>query len=171
MSVNTRQQGVSIVEALVALVILSVGMLGIAGLYLMSVQSNRTAQIRTAAVNIINDFGDRVRSSHSSMPAYASAMGAVPPAAATNCAAVACTPTQVAAYDLRNMYDAAINPANPSHSLPKAPDGSDAQMGVVYTAGATAADPSRLVISVRWKEPGSTDWLQTDLEVVQLGGA
>jgi len=171
MSVKTRQQGVSIVEALVALVILSVGMLGIAGLYLMSVQSNRTAQIRTAAVHLINDFGDRVRSNHSVMASYASAMGAVPPAPGTNCSTANCTPVLMAAYDLRNMYDAGINPVNPSHSLPKAADGSDAQMGVVYTAGATAADPSRLVITVQWKEPGSTDWLATSLEVVQLGGS
>ena len=56
-----RQRGVSIVEALVAFVILSVGLLGIAGLYLESVRSNRTALTRTAAVQLANDLADRIR--------------------------------------------------------------------------------------------------------------
>ncbi len=165
---RSRQAGVSIVEALVALVILSVGMLGIAGLYLMSLQSNRTAQNRTAAVNLINDMGDRIRSNHLAMENYATALGAIPPVA-TNCAAGKCTPVQLAAYDLRAMYDTAIGNAN--HSLPTGPGGQAPRMGITYTAGASTADPARLVITMQWVEPGSTDYLSTSLEVVQLGGA
>jgi type IV pilus assembly protein PilV len=167
-SLRTRQAGVSIVEALVALVILSVGMLGIAGLYLTSVQSNRTAQTRTAAVQLINDMGDRIRSNHMAMSAYAVTLG-TPPATATTCVATKCTPTQLAAYDVRALYDVAIGNAN--HILPTGPDGTAPQMGIVYTAGATTSDPARLVITMQWKEPGSTDWLSTSLEIVQLGAA
>ena len=166
MSVRTKQSGVSIVEALVALVILSVGMLGIAGLYLTSVQANRTAQTRTAAVNLINDMGDRIRTNRTSMPAYALALGSVPPAA-TSCVTANCTPAQMAASDLRALYDAAIG--NTNHILPTSADGTAPQMGVTYTAGAGGADPARLVITLQWKEPGSTDWLSTNLEIVQLG--
>ena len=168
-SIRGRQQGVSIVEALVALVILSVGMLGIAGLYLQSVQSNRTAQVRTAAIHLINDTADRIRSNHSASANYASAIGAVPPVAPTDCSTAVCTPVQLAAFDLRALYDVAIG--NLNHILPTAPDGTAPQMGIVYTAGATTADPARLVITVQWKEPGSTDWVSTSLEVMQLGGA
>ena len=168
MSVMSRQAGVSIVEALVALVILSVGMLGIAGLYLTSVQANRTAQNRTAAVHLINDMGDRIRSNHMAMPNYATVLGAIPPVA-TSCVTGNCRPTQLAAYDLRALYDTAIG--NTNHVLPTAADGTAPQMGITYTAGATAMDPARLVITLQWKEPGSTDWLSTGLEVVQLGAA
>lgn len=163
-----RQSGVSIVEALVALVILSVGMLGIAGLYLTSVQSNRTAQTRTVAVQLINDMGDRIRSNHMAMSSYAVTLGTPPPAAAS-CLTANCTPAQLAAYDIRALYDNAIGSVN--HALPTSPDGTAPQMGIVYTAGATTADPSRLVITLQWKEPGSTDWLSTSLEIVQLGAA
>jgi type IV pilus assembly protein PilV len=165
-SKHTRQSGVSIVEALVALVILSVGMLGIAGLYLTSVQANRTAQTRTAAVYLINDMGDRIRTNRTAMASYATALGAVPPTA-TSCVAANCTPTQMAANDLRALYDAAIG--NTNHILPTSPDGTAPQMGVTYTPGATTVDPARLVITLQWKEPGSTDWLSTNLEIVQLG--
>ena len=51
-NIRRRQRGVSIVEALVALVVLSVGMLGIANMYLESLRSNRTARARTVAAQI-----------------------------------------------------------------------------------------------------------------------
>jgi len=146
-----------------------VGMLGIAGLYLTSVQSNRTAQNRTAAVQLLNDMGDRIRSNHKAMDKYAVTLGSTPPVAGTDCGTAKCTPIQLAAYDIRALYDNAINPANTNHVLPNAADGTSPQMGIVYTAGATAADPARLVITMQWKEPGSTDWLSASLEIVQLG--
>lgn len=167
MSVKSAQKGVSIVEALVALVILSVGMLGIASLYLMSVQSNRTAQTRTAAVQLINDMADRIRSNHLAMSKYALTLGATPPTA-TDCSTAVCTPDKMAAYDLRAWYDNAIGNAN--HVLPKSASGANGQLGITYTAGATSSDPERLVLTIQWKEPGSDDWLSTSLEVVQLGG-
>jgi len=169
MSVISRQRGVSIVEALVAMVVLSVGMLGIAGLYLQSVQSNRTAQTRTIAVQLINDMADRIRSNHSAMANYAMTLGSVPTTPTTNCSTATCTPALLAVYDLSSWYQNGVGSA--THLLPKGPDGSNAQLGIVYTAGATSADPARLVITVQWKEPGSTDALSTSLEVVQLGGA
>jgi len=168
MSVKSTQKGVSIVEALVALVILSVGMLGIASLYLLSVQSNRTAQTRTAAVQLINDMADRIRSNHLAMAKYALTLGATPPTATTDCSTAVCTPDLLAAYDLRAWYDNAIGNAN--HVLPKSAAGADGQVGITYVAGATSADPDRLVLTVQWKEPGSDDWLSTSLEIVQLGG-
>lgn len=160
--VHLRQQGVSIVEALVALVILSVGMLGIAGLYLLSVQSNRTAQTRTAAVHLINDMADRLRTNAAAMSSYALTLGTVPPVATTDCSTAVCTPVKVAAYDLRAWYDSAMI------ALPVGSDGAKPRVGIVYTAGATTADPARMVITTAWKEPGSTDELTTSLEVVQL---
>jgi type IV pilus assembly protein PilV len=161
--IRLRQRGVSIVEALVALVILSVGMLGIAGLYLLSVQSNRTAQTRTAAVHLINDMADRLRTNAAAMGSYALTLGAVPPVAGKDCSTEVCTPAQVAAYDLRAWYDSAMI------ALPVGSDGAKPRVGIAYTAGATTADPARLVITTGWKEPGSTDELTTSLEVVQLG--
>jgi hypothetical protein len=44
-------------------------------------------------------------------------------------------------------------------------------MGITYAAGAATSDPARLVITLQWMEPGSTDWLSTSLEIVQLGAS
>lgn len=56
-----RQRGFTMVESLVALVVLSVGLLGIASLYVTSLRTGRTAMIRTQAVTLVGDMADRIR--------------------------------------------------------------------------------------------------------------
>lgn len=58
---QTRQRGFSLVEVLIALVIMSVGMLGIAGLYVQSLQAGRTSMLRHNAVTLAGDVADRIR--------------------------------------------------------------------------------------------------------------
>lgn len=54
-------RGFTLVEALVALVVLAVGLLGIAGLYVESLRAGRTAIYRSAAVTLASDMADRIR--------------------------------------------------------------------------------------------------------------
>jgi len=56
-----RYKGFTLIEVLVALVILSVGMLGIAALYVEGLRAGRTATFRTSAVNLAADMMDRIR--------------------------------------------------------------------------------------------------------------
>jgi type IV pilus assembly protein PilV len=165
MSVNLHrsQRGVSIVEALVAFLVLSVGMLGIAGLYLESLRANRTAQNRTLAVQLANDMSDRIRANRSAEAAYAVTLGAVPPAATRICSTDNCSSAQLAAFDLRAWYDHVLD------AMPDGADGSLPQVGVVYVNGANVSVPDRYVVTVGWREPGSSDLLTTIVEVMQLG--
>ena len=92
-----RQQGFSLVEAMVALVVLAVGMLGIAGLYVTTLRSGGGAIYRMQAVNLASDLADRIRVNRGANVLYAGA------AANNNCygaGAVDCTPAQMAANDL-----------------------------------------------------------------------
>jgi type IV pilus assembly protein PilV len=162
---KTKNRGVSIVEALVALVVLSFAMLGIAAMYLESLRSNRTAQSRTLAVQLVNDLADRIRANRSGRGSYVVARGAVPPAAGKNCASADCTPAQVAAYDLEQWYAAVKS------GLPRGTDNTDPQIQVSYTAGTTSADPDRYVVLAAWKEPGDTNFLTTQVEVFQIGSS
>jgi type IV pilus modification protein PilV len=59
---HDRQRGFTMVETLVALVVLAIGLLGIAALYLDSLRAGRTAIYRTQAVNLSADLADRIRS-------------------------------------------------------------------------------------------------------------
>lgn len=94
------------VEVLVALVILSVGLLGTATLYVTTMQSKASALSRMQAVNLTADLADRIRANRTARDAYEIASNATAAAPAENCVQTAdedaseCTPAQLAATDL-----------------------------------------------------------------------
>lgn len=142
------ERGISMVEALVALVVLSVGMLGIAGLYVTSVKTNRSALLRTQAVNFVNDMADRIRANGSARGAYDLAgYGGAP--VTHNCVAAVCTTEFLAEDDLQRWLAALTAPAS---GLP----GTGVGGNVIYTAAASGGLPDQYTISVRWREAGDT---------------
>ena len=92
-----RQSGFSLVEVLIALVIMSVGMLGIAGLYVQSMQAGRTSMFRHHAVTLAGDVADRIRANPRAAIAYIDPVGAD-----NNCVlgGTDCTPPQMASNDV-----------------------------------------------------------------------
>jgi type IV pilus assembly protein PilV len=54
-------RGLTLVEILIALLILSIGLLGLAGLQTMSLKFNTSAYYRTQATALAYDFADRMR--------------------------------------------------------------------------------------------------------------
>jgi type IV pilus assembly protein PilV len=144
--------GVSLVEALVALLVLSIGMLGIAGLFVESVRDSRSALLRTQAVNLVSDMAERIRANATARDAYALAVGAAP--AVGSCAASAvndgtnCTPDELAQDDLARWVAAVRAALPPSGAGP-------ALTEVRYVAPAGPDAPERYVIRVAWTEPGS----------------
>ena len=93
-----QQQGFTLVESMVSLVVLSVGMIGIAALYAQGLGAGRSALYRTQAVNLVADMADRIRANRIAIGAYAG------PAANNGCdplgGGVDCTPAEMAAHDL-----------------------------------------------------------------------
>ena len=83
-----RNRGFTLVEAMVALIVLSVGLLGIAALYVETLRANRTSLYRTQAVNMATDIGDRMRSNRNPAGAYACG-SPCDPAAGSNAIAIA----------------------------------------------------------------------------------
>ena len=65
-----RQEGVSLVEVLITVVILAVGLLGIAGLQLMSKRSNFEADQRTTASQLAQNLVERMRANPNGLAAY-----------------------------------------------------------------------------------------------------
>ena len=65
--------GFTLIEVLVALVVMSVGMLGIAGLYVTSMQAGRTSLFHHHAVTLAGDIADRIRANSRAAIAYAGA--------------------------------------------------------------------------------------------------
>lgn len=65
-----QAEGFTLVEALVALVVLSIGMLGIAALYMETLRASRSALYRTEAVTMAADLADRIRANRNPANAY-----------------------------------------------------------------------------------------------------
>lgn len=55
------QQGATLIEVLIAIVVLSIGLLGMAGLQATSIQSNYSAYYRSQATVLAYDYADRIR--------------------------------------------------------------------------------------------------------------
>ena len=64
--VNRRQSGVSLIEILIALVILSIGLLGMMALQARTLSLNHSSYQRTQAVNLSYDIADRMRANRRS---------------------------------------------------------------------------------------------------------
>lgn len=132
---SQRVGGFTLIEVLIALVILSVGMLGIAGLYVTSMQAGRTSILRHNAVTLAGDIADRIRANPRAGPAYALA------GANNNCVdgGVNCTLGQMAAHDIFLWDQQAANTM---------PNGT---VNIVFNNGVA---PPTYQITVAWTEPG-----------------
>lgn len=131
-----RQYGFSLIEVLIALVIMSVGMLGIAGLYVQSMQAGRTSMFRHHAVTMAGDVADRIRANPTAGGAYTAATGTD-----NSCVAgtVVCTPAQMAANDILIWRNEA---------------GSTLPSGDIAVAFDNTISPPVYTITVSWNEPG-----------------
>lgn len=141
-AIRPSQSGFTMVEVLVALVVLAIGLLGIAALYLNSLQSGRTAIYRTQAVNLTADLADRIRMNRTAQAAYgtlfADAEVAVPACDTTG----GCSDADLAATDLSNWK------ATIAQLLP------NGQGQVTVTLPVAGGEPTTYLVTVQWDEVG-----------------
>jgi type IV pilus assembly protein PilV len=145
--------GFSIVEAMVALVVMSVGMLGIAGLYVSSLKAGRTAILRTQAVNLASDIADRIRANRTARYAYDTAAVApcsVPGGGATLAETTARNLAATDTCQWRTIIQTILPQGN----------------GVIgFVAGNPAGMPNTYVVTVSWQEPGEQQVFTYQLRV------
>ena len=180
MQVLSRQRGISLIEVMMSVLIFSIGLIGLAGLMVMSTRSNHSAYLRTQATFLANNMVDRMRANpvgvwngnydSTSYPVSAST------AANANCSS-GCTPDAVAKADQRN-WSSQLRTFLPGVSASIACDASNAgftpggwTLGSVPPSGSTApsipADPGQVGMRppyggtckmlVRWSEQGAGD--------------
>jgi type IV pilus assembly protein PilV len=125
------QRGFGLVESLVALVVVSVGMIGIAVLYGQGLSASRTALNRTQAVNLAADMADRIRANRRAGASYGGA------GEDNDCDAGDCATAELAAHDVWE-WETQIEALLP------------AGVGTVEYAGTT---PPTYTINVQWQEP------------------
>lgn len=60
MQYTSRQRGVSLIEVLIAVLVFSIGLLGLAGLIVMATQSTHVGYLRTQATFLANSMAERM---------------------------------------------------------------------------------------------------------------
>ncbi|MGQ0658292.1 MAG: type IV pilus modification protein PilV [Chromatiales bacterium] len=140
-----RERGFTLLETLIALVVLSIGLLGLAALQARAMRYNHDALVRSDATALASDIMDRMRAraynltgsdAENALSAY---VGAAP--------AGACATTPVtAAVDVKCWLDAIQDPL---HGLP---GGAAANGTITMPAGAANGDPTDDVyqIDIQW---------------------
>jgi len=109
-SAYARQGGFSLIEVLVAVIILSIGLLGVATLQITSKRGNFEAMQRSAATLYAEDLVERMRSNPSVLSNYTSSTFTeiAPPTPAGTCVSTDCDADDLAAYDLETWWDLLI---------------------------------------------------------------
>lgn len=151
---RTAAHGFTLIESMVALLVLSIGLIGIAALHGQALSASRTAVNRTKAINLAADMADRIRVNRTAEAAYENA------AANHNCdpdsggAATDCTPAELAEHD-RWVWEDLVADSLPGGSGDVAVD--------------MATDPPTYTITVTWDEVGEGQLTHTtDLQVPQF---
>lgn len=100
MQVRSRQRGISLIEVLMAVLIFSVGLIGLAGLMVMATRSNHAAYLRTQVTFLAGNMADRMRANPMGLWNGAYNANGYPTATKQTCSKAApCTPAQVAVRD------------------------------------------------------------------------
>lgn len=153
-----RSGGFSLIELLVAVLVMGIGVLGVTALQMVSLQNNRMALDRDEAVQLAYDIMDRVRVNPGAD--YSIAIGDAPPAA-PDCIGVGsnCSETAMRDFDLASWKcllgayqdDAVCDGLRADGVVPAA----DAQPGLPQGDGSVAVNNpspgvSLVTVTVQW---------------------
>lgn len=141
-----RQTGMSLLEVLVSVIILALGMLGVASMLLLSNQANNSSYTKQQAIQSVYNIFDKIRANTAAAANGSyninniSASG--PTAVSTPgvlCNAAACTPTQLATYDTWQWLTADVS------RLPRG-------CGSITTAPSPVAGNTVITVTVQWDD-------------------
>lgn len=142
--------GFTLLEVLVAIVILALGLLGFAALQVTGIRYASNAALRFNVSSQVNDIMDKIRANKVGFTAgsYFGSAGT----SSTACITASCTTAQMAAADLKQWNDA---------NARMLPGGSG-------TVTAVAGDPTKATITVSWTERSSaTNTTNTTMAVTK----
>lgn len=147
----TRQTGLGLMEILVTILVVSVGLLGLAALQVNGLRNNQEAYLRTVASQLAVDIADRLRANLRAARAgnYEGRITPTEPASAPDCGANNCTPEEMASYDRKQLADLLSSTGGRRPVLPEG----EIEVKALTTTGSTAATPytvRRFQVQVRW---------------------
>jgi type IV pilus assembly protein PilV len=134
---NAKEGGFSLIEVLIALLILAIGLLGTASLMLISMKSNQSAYQRSQASWLAYDIVERMRLNRGLATDNSNSYvitAATPLPSDPGCKAGGCTAANVASLDIREWRD---------------------QLGLAGVSGTVARNGAAYTVTISWQEDSS----------------
>ncbi len=128
---TSRQRGVTLIEVLTALAVLTIGLLGLAGLQAIGLRSQHSAYLKSQAVLAAQVLLERMRANPAVL-ATNYAIDSLASAAPADCETAPCNPAQLQSFDLWEW----------KKILARLPGGD----------GAISVHDNQVTITVRWVE-------------------
>jgi type IV pilus assembly protein PilV len=156
-------RGFSMIELLVAVLVMGIGVLGISALQMVSLQNNRGALQRAEAVNLAYDMMDRIRANPAGLPpgvVYDGLDLAENPPNANDCNAATCTQAQMAQFD-QAVWKCTLGNFNANATCQGFRTGGviadeDDQPGLAEGDGSIDVDANGMItVTVQWRETGN----------------
>lgn len=107
---SIKQQGFSMLEILITLVIVATALFGTAGLQVHAMRMNKGSEFRVQAVFLASDIAERMEANKAAavLGNYVVASTGTASVAGTDCANVVCDPPQLASWDI-SQWETAID--------------------------------------------------------------
>lgn len=136
-----KERGFTLIEVLIALLVLAVGLLGMASLMMTSLQSSQSAYLRSQASLLAQDLVERMRANRDQAVKHDNYELAASASATTNpgCSSSGCSPSAQAQQDLHD-WRAALEAGIPG-----------------ATASVDRANNNEYTITIAWEENASED--------------
>jgi type IV pilus assembly protein PilV len=147
----SRTSGFSLIEVLIAVIILAIGLLGIAGLQVTSKRTSFEALQRVTAVMLSQDIVERMRANKAQLSTYTAAADVTGTltAPSPNCTSATCDPDEIVDYDLYQWQQAIVGAAETKTSggVTTNTGGLILPTGCI-TAGATTGEAT---VAIAWR--------------------
>lgn len=153
---TSRARGFTLVESLIALLLLSLGLLGASGMLLESLHAHAEARREATATGLVREMAERIRANPHARAHYHTRAGVTGEAACDF--AAACDPAQRAASDLAH-YISTVRASFP---------GSDTSARIEFEPAIGPAAPDRYRISLQWRGPRDHDELRHAVTLILL---
>ncbi|WP_163830932.1 type IV pilus modification protein PilV [Spartinivicinus ruber] len=157
--INFKQQGVGLMEILISILVLSIGLLGLAGLQAVGLKNNSQSFDRSYAVFLANNILDRIRANPTAD--YTTGVDDAPGVAANSCETGTCNASALKDYDLA-QWKCLLGRFNENNNCSTFTIGGDGQavrvQGLLRDGtGSIEINGNTYTITVEWADPISTD--------------
>lgn len=148
---HNSQKGITLLESLIALIVLALGVLALLGVQLRTLKETQAGVGRAQAVRLVEDLAERVKANPGTFierANYAVAWG-VPAAASVDCGTTICTPIQLAAWDINRWKNSVANNMPSGDATVFVLDSDNNQLGVVVAWRANEASSATDYLSIQ----------------------